>query len=150
MILHRFSSFIVRSTAVAAVVLGSAGLVFADANKQGCGTRLRTLNTVPATRSVVCSQMGCLQTCEPITLTTGAQLCSCDGVSTQPSVYYDPVGSGATTKCVTTIVSTPGGLAISCQRGSCAEVCKFQTVSFPADPGPPSLPSRTESWCKCP
>ena len=149
MILHKLNSFIVRATAVAAVVLGSAGLVFADANKQGCGTRLRTYNTVPPTRTVVCSQMGCLQTCEPITLTTGAQLCSCDGVSTQPSAYYD-TGSGGTTKCVTTIVATPNGIAISCQRGSCAAACTYRAITFPADSSPPPHPSGTETWCKCP
>ncbi len=147
--MQRVSSIVAAMTAAMAVLLGAVGLAFADANKQGCGTRLRTFDTVPPTRTVACSQLGCLNICTQIELLDGAIICSCDGLSTNPASYYDPDGQGAQTKCVSTIVEVPGRLALSCKRGSCAQPCTVHGQSFPADPGPPLIPSGNDAWCLC-
>lgn len=141
----KFNSVAATAMAVLAILVGSAGLAFANANKQGCGTRLRTYNTIPVTRTVKCVQMGCPSPCTPITLSDGDMICSCDGTSQNPASYYDP-----STPCVGTIEISGGAMGLECHRGPCTSPCEFGTESFPASDGPPPHASGNDAWCKCP
>lgn len=129
------------------LVLGTYGLAFAGASKQGCTTRWRQMFTPPH-NVIWCGGTCPDQTnCHPINLTNGLTICGCE--NTDPNAHYDPVGEGAATKCVTTIhAPDPEMWAMPCQQGSCKKDCVYKVDPI-YSPDPP-YHHGNETWCECP
>ncbi|MCC7140386.1 MAG: hypothetical protein IT460_18350 [Planctomycetes bacterium] len=116
---------LIQSIAAAALLVGTAGLVFAGPNKQGCNTRLIVYSTTPETYGLECTNVSCGHACAPVTLTDGDYVCSCDGTSTNPSSYYD-----SETSCVGTVHVSGSSQAIFCHRDACPNPCEPDNTTF--------------------
>lgn len=138
--------------AVAAVLLGSYILAFAEPNAQGCDTKLRVYDDE---RGIVmyCIQTTCANACSPATLTSpapkkGKSICSCDG-STSYGDYVD--GSSECIQTQTWDVSDPENpvVTIHCHTEGCTGPNSCQWKSTDIMEGSPPAKVGEETACVC-
>ena len=131
----------VQAIAGIAVLVGTAGVVFADANAEGCKTRLIRYTGPPVTYALECVDVSCGHSCSPATMAPeslypGDVICSCSG-----STSYATYVAGGETKCVGRDHFEGGNQSFACDQQACTTACVPDNSSFPGG---------QYFGCKCP